>query len=931
MTNPIEINDYDVFKDQLNSLDDQKEITFEKEGENFVYEINGKEYSLNEMYKNYIDTYKETNEKLQIQINTVEATEELKKEVEMTSKIDGYITTFEKFLEDTSWRQRHNPFDKKYKGSQYRQVRRRLWDVHRIVRKQLIQLESAKKYISEDPTNAVVNYPDFDAYERSADSMQTFLTKASFSELDADLDIIVNNLKDTKLYDKFQEEMIDYKEEFNGILSELAKDKLKLKEYDRISQYFQDVINGKIDEPAKNPFKCKYRDDYTYLAALQSKYAHIGIIVLSPDADETVTSRTSTWTTSNKETANTGTEEINIEGDTFQEKMGNAFEKGGLISAVWVGLESLVEAAGVDVNLTPKQKQTMRLVGIGAGIYGLYRVFKRWKKKRNDAGKGMRGPVLGLAAAEWFGHSMGRGGLVSNTLGLVFSKNPTWGDEVGDFIKDGFSLKDALETERKGESRPITTMLAVGNTTPANGVLTVNNGTFDLNKDAMELERDMESDSEIKKNMEDNFNDIYEQDNRQEILKKSLDKLGITQADIENPANADKTFLEIAADKKEGLDNRAAQLDSDLKKKGYIINDPKFYNVYLDYEVGDDIEKKIEDWEEEGYIIYVSDTSVEDYSDKEIDIALFANKYNLKPIDSQIDTIKDTLPEGETALNTELEKLRTIDPAYFEYNYAKSENILMKNRDGTDPIKYGEQLKTQIQTNNIDLKIDQYEAIVGMCNMMEKRYDRRYALSFDSLGNLVVKDPSSAAKVEYKLDINNLTMPGFEEDGKAIKFNSIEDMLDTCSYSMFMTELFPKGSSKNKDPFETSIRNGISSTKQLTYEIDESRAKNKRESLKQWGLDRYDATKADGIRWWIKRLGPALIPYVGLPYVIRDSSEYFTNKDHWEDYYGTDADGNNPSIPTRLVQANENPSAYANYLNNLTATDGSSYFTGSTT
>ncbi|NOZ43919.1 MAG: hypothetical protein GXP45_02035 [bacterium] len=94
---PTEIKNYDEFKEPLDKTQ-EKEITFEEKGDNFVFNVDGKEYSLKKAYQNFIDVYQMTHEKMSLILKTTEKIADLKNDIEndieTTQLIDNYIDKF---------------------------------------------------------------------------------------------------------------------------------------------------------------------------------------------------------------------------------------------------------------------------------------------------------------------------------------------------------------------------------------------------------------------------------------------------------------------------------------------------------------------------------------------------------------------------------------------------------------------------------------------------------------------------------------------------------------------------------------------------------------------------------------------------------------------------------------------------------------------
>jgi hypothetical protein len=97
-----------------------------------------------------------------------------------------------------------------------------------------------------------------------------------------DLDMIITNMQDAKLYQEYQNNVIDYKVKFNGILADIAADKAKISDLDAMEEYFQKVIDGTIPDPSKDQFKPTNLADYKYLLSLKRTYPLIDVCVRHP-------------------------------------------------------------------------------------------------------------------------------------------------------------------------------------------------------------------------------------------------------------------------------------------------------------------------------------------------------------------------------------------------------------------------------------------------------------------------------------------------------------------------------------------------------------------------------------------------------------------------------------------------------------------------
>ncbi|NOZ43921.1 MAG: hypothetical protein GXP45_02045 [bacterium] len=62
--------------------------------------------------------------------------------------------------------------------------------------------------------------------------------------------------------------------------------------------------------------------------------------------------------------------------------------------------------------------------------------------------------------------------------------------------------------------------------------------------------------------------------------------------------NENKSLVEIASNQNENKNSQMKKIDEELTKRSYTITDEGRYNIYLDYNKGDKIENKINNWAE---------------------------------------------------------------------------------------------------------------------------------------------------------------------------------------------------------------------------------------------------------------------------------------------------------------------------------------------
>jgi len=140
--------------------------------------------------------------------------------------------------------------------------------------------------------------------------------------------MIINNLKDAKLYKKLQEHAIDYKTEFTTILAELARDKMRIQDFDNLEVYLKKVISGEIPDPASTPYIAQNQADYEYLAKVPYRYPLLAPCIRPPGTTPSTPSTTPDDRDNNPDTNET------VDGDTSRERITNAMKQGSLIDAV---------------------------------------------------------------------------------------------------------------------------------------------------------------------------------------------------------------------------------------------------------------------------------------------------------------------------------------------------------------------------------------------------------------------------------------------------------------------------------------------------------------------------------------------------------------------------------------------------------------------
>jgi len=598
MSMPTEIKNYDEFKEPLDKTQ-EKEITFEEKGDNFVFNVDGKEYSLKKAYQNFIDVYQMTHEKMSLILKTTEKIADLKNDIEndieTTQLIDNYIDKFKERKKATRWR----------KNNGYQDGEKTMDTINELAKDSIKKLKKKRKAIKNEPEDYDTPFDttDYDAKLKELESMRNTASDTKRAELQKSTII---NKKDANIYGEYNQETIDYQTQFNSILKKIAGNQAKLKEYSSIEQYFKNVINGTITHPAQTPYQCKYREDYKYLMNMRTEYPNIQNIIKSPKQNRNRVNTSTEDNTMNKENqesfvniSNNSNSQINnagekIEGKTWRERTTNALKNGSLVDFVGQGSKELLKTAGIDLKFNKQQQQTLRMAGVIWWGILVRKLLKKWYKKNPD--RKLRKVALWLGVADALYVGMTWRELYTSSIKTLFGK----GSHESKFlagIMSGNSIRKVKNIEEKSEVRPVTTLMALGWATPKDKVIIVENGKFKYNdynfqNYIKDLPKEMQQDAK------ENMKSLLDAKNTEKILNQSLTKLWITPKIYLDEKNENKSLVEIASNQNENKNSQMKKIDEELTKRSYTITDEGRYNIYLDYNKGDKIENKINNWAE---------------------------------------------------------------------------------------------------------------------------------------------------------------------------------------------------------------------------------------------------------------------------------------------------------------------------------------------
>ncbi len=588
---PERINNYEELKKPLDASK-ETEITFNEKGDDFVFQVGEKEYSLSKLNKNLIDVYQMENEKMNLIIKysdelawlknditqknkTTENKEENKETLKTPESIDDYITLFKE-------RKKATRNTTKYKdGSAGLEL------IHKTAEDAIKELKAKKKSLKKAPkwhTN-IFNKEKYDTKlekiwkirDTSTDSERP---TANFQSYDLD---------DANRNNAYNQETINYQEKFNGLLQQLAKDKFKIKDYARLTRYFQDVIAGKVRNPSQTPFQCENREDYKYLSSLKIKYPEIQTIITAPQENN----ETSNNTTNNH--TNTKIEE-NID-DSDPTSIAQALKKWWIIDAIGQITKNWLDMVWLKTHLNKQQQNTLRIAGvIGWGILLRKGIRKRWKKKERKVRK--VGLVATAADALYFGMT-GRE-LFSSTLKTLFGHGSAESKRLASTI-EWHPFNKVKDLEQKAKRRPATLMYALGRAKPSTGVLKVKNGKFEIDKQKFDIEVNTLPEN-MRQDAIENIELILKAKNTSKVLNDTMKLLGISPKEYQDNNNKNKTIIEIADAQKETQHSQLQYIQKELKERGYEITDEWRYPIYLDRNKDDDIDEKIQERSSSDYI-----------------------------------------------------------------------------------------------------------------------------------------------------------------------------------------------------------------------------------------------------------------------------------------------------------------------------------------
>lgn len=602
---PTRINNYEEFKKPLDETT-EKNITFEEKGDDFVFEVSDKngikqKYSLSKLNKNLIDVYQMQNEKMNLSIKTTENLENLKEDVKKHNEENNEeskeeiktLTAINAYIETFKARKKATRYNKKYNDGEAG-----LNLIHDTAKDAIDELKAKKKSLNKAP-KWHKNIFDEKKYLTKLKTITAIRDKSTDSERPVK-NFQAHDLDDANRNNEYNKETINYQEKFNWLLQTLAADKSKIKDYARLTKYFQDVIDGTITDPSKNPYQCKHRQDYKYLMSLRTKYPKLNIVVHDPDGNTETVNNNSNNNSDNK--LNNNNENSETIDNSNPDSILNALKNWSVIDALGQWLNNTIEWLGLDLNFSKQQQQALKIAGViwwGLLLFKLIR--NRWKKRWESNKKRKRRMAGGIVLGAWI---LYRGntwrGLFSDTMKTLFGN---WSEASKKFAwlfkNNPFNKKTIDEAEEKSEKKPTNLMKAAWRATPANNLFKTKNGKFEINYSMFEqqvttLPKDMQKDAI------DSMNMFMKEDDTNASINKTMAMFGISVKDYENPKNKNKSLVDIANDQKETQKRSIKYVEKELKKRWYEITEKGRYPIYLNWnpDGSDDIDKKLEERKE---------------------------------------------------------------------------------------------------------------------------------------------------------------------------------------------------------------------------------------------------------------------------------------------------------------------------------------------